>query len=170
MSRRVTISQNIIDALTQAVSKGLYLDSACALVGIGVSTYYQWAKRGESEPDSLYSQLTDAVKKAESVDQETRLARIAAAAKGGAVLSRETVTDSQGRTVVKEKLAAPAWQADGWGLERRYNDRYGQRSRQEVTGAGGARLLFSGVEFRQVGEDEVLETVEVVDSGSPWVN
>jgi len=168
---RTILNDELIALLVEALGQGLYVRHACDLCGISEASYWEWMRRAQdpNETNPIFGTFAEAAKKATAKDLTRNLELIRKAAVGGAVTERKTITKPGGAVEVVERVASPAWQAAGWLSERRH-DEYKQVQRTEVTGAGGARLLFSGVEFRQVGEDEVLETVEVIDSGSPGAN
>lgn len=165
-SPRVKLTPEIATAITDAIGKGMYVNRACALAGIGVSTFYEWKQRGTAEPGSIYADLTEAMEKAEADDQARRLARMETAAEGGAVINRTIITKPDGEEIVTEKLAAPAWQADGWGMERRYRKEYSQpRGGAELASGSVALLLFARVRFVDVDGGQDLDTMAVAEIG-----
>lgn len=99
------LSNELRDSLCEALRKGHYRETACALVGIHKDTFYEWIKKSENEerPDyEIYADFADAVKKAEAEAEDKAL---------------KVITD-----------ATPLnWQAGAWYLERKYPDRYGRR-------------------------------------------
>ena len=166
--RRVFLTPELVKAITAAVSSGMYIRRACALVGIGESTYYEWLQRGTAEPESIYADLAVAIEKAEASDHARRLARIEAAGEGGAVLSKETTTKTRkdGSQVVteSEKTSAPAWQADAWSLERRYRKEYSQPRGNDGQANVSVQLLFAKIEL--VGTDgEEFDSMDVAEIG-----
>ncbi|KKL80427.1 hypothetical protein LCGC14_2004860 [marine sediment metagenome] len=157
-TRRTVLTFDVVDALAEAISKGMYANRACALVGVGESSFYEWLARAPDEPGSIYSDLAEAIKNAEARDQARRLERLEEAAIGGALVSRTTVSRKDGETVETEKFSSPAWQADGWGMERRYRKEYSQpRGGAEVAESLPLRCLrlcgetFSFISTRPAG-------------------
>lgn len=165
-SPRVKLTAELIGIIVKAVSSGMYVTRACALAGIAETTYYEWIRRGKDESGTIYEQLAQALQKAEADDQARRLSRMEAAAEGGAVINRTIITKPDGEEIITEKLAAPAWQADGWGMERRYRKEYSQpRGDAGIVSGGTALLLFARIEFVGVEGGEELDVMEVAEIG-----
>ena len=164
-TRRTVLTFDVVDALAEAISKGMYANRACALVGVGESSFYEWLARAPDEPGSIYSDLAEAIKNAEARDQARRLERLEEAAIGGALVSRTTISRKDGETVETEKFTSPAWQADGWGMERRYRKEYSQPRGGADLPAGVAMLLFAKVEFVDCADGVALDEMKVAEIG-----
>lgn len=106
------------------VRRGSPRHIAANAAGLGRSTLMRWMARGKKELRGQFRDFWDAVKKAEAEAVVTSLERIQAAGKGGALVSRTSVTNSHGVTTTIEKFAQPIWTADAWFLERRYPGDY----------------------------------------------
>ena len=112
------------------VRRGSPRHIAANAAGIGRSTLMRWMARGKSERRGQFRDFWDALKKAEAEMVTVSLGRIQSAGDGGAVLSRTSVTNSQGVTTVVEKFAQPIWQASAWLLERRHPDEFAVNARE----------------------------------------
>ena len=76
--------------------------------------------RGEAAKSGLYLEFLEAVKKAEASAEIRTVALI-------------------------ETAANQAWQAAAWWLERKHNDRWGRKEKQEVTGEKGGPVTIKVV-------------------------
>ena len=90
----------------------------------------RWMARGKKERRGHFRDFWDALKKAEAESVVVSLGRIQTVSNGGALLSRTSVTNSQGVTTVVEKFAQPVWQASAWLLERRHPDEFAVNARE----------------------------------------
>jgi transposase-like protein len=102
--------------IVRNLAGGCYIETACAVAGIGTSTYYRWMQWAEEglEP---YAGFRDAVREAEHKAELRALA----------IIMREGEKDPKHLE---------------WWLERKFNDRWGRKDsiKQEVTGTGGAPM------------------------------
>ena len=112
------------------VRRGSPRHIAANAAGLGRSTLMRWMARGKKEHRGQFRDFWDAIKKAEAEAVVTSLERIQAAGKGGALVSRTSVTNSHGITTVIEKFAQPIWTADAWLLERRHPDEFAVNARE----------------------------------------
>lgn len=107
-SRPTKLNAATRDAIVEYVTAGMPKGIAAEAAGIGKSTFFDWIKRGEAEPDSDFSDFSDAIKKAYAEAAVRNLAIIQLAAKTN-------------------------WQAAAWYLERTRPDEFGRRTRSDVT-------------------------------------
>jgi coproporphyrinogen III oxidase len=122
IGRPTKLTAKLTDRICEFIRGGNYISTACAACGISTVTFNDWKARGEKEEEP-YSTFLAALKKAE-VDCETRLLAIV------------------------DKAAEKNWPAAMTLLERRDPDKWGRRTRQEITGKGGGP-----VEFRVIYDD-----------------
>lgn len=106
MGRRTKLTPELQEALCEYLRQGLYLQTACALVGVDLATVDQWRQRGEgTEPtrpgSPLYVAFVEAVDKAKA----------------------EAVKHDVG--VIRE-ASRTSWQASAWHLERTNPSLYGR--------------------------------------------
>jgi hypothetical protein len=104
------LNAEVSEKICQAIRAGNYMETAAAYAGVAKPTLYNWLKRGRDEPDTIYGALVEAVELAVAEAEVRDVALIAKAADDG------------------------VWQASAWRLERRYPDRYGRRTRHDVSG------------------------------------
>jgi hypothetical protein len=136
---RVTkLTPVIQQAIVNAVTAGAPLVQAAELAGIDKSTVLEWMRRGEERDPvrpttNAYANFANAITHAKASDEVRRIARIDAAARGGAVIHEKTTTYPDGRTVTERQVQPPDWRADSFHLERRYQDRWGKRVQADLT-------------------------------------
>jgi len=134
---RVTkLTQEIQQAIVNAVGAGVSLVEAAQFAGIARATVLEWVNRGAGEhprpATEPYKGFHAAVQKAIATDTVRRVARIEQAGRGGAVVYRKTTTHRDGSTSVEERIAPPDWQADAWHLERSKPDQWGRKDRVDL--------------------------------------
>jgi hypothetical protein len=139
MARPTKLTPAIHKAIVRAVSRGVPLERASALVQVDQYTVLEWIRRGEGREGrhrpqtKLYAQFACDIQKARAQDEARRVARINAAGQGGTVLYESTITYPDGRIEREVKHAAPQWQADAWHLERSRPEAWGRRDRLDLT-------------------------------------
>jgi hypothetical protein len=119
MTRKRILSPELIEQLCAYVRQGNYNVTAVQACGIHERTFYSWLERGKrelevrpedgTEPESLYMQLLQSLKKSEA-EAQIKIAKV--------------VTDC----AVKDGQ----WLAGMTFLERRWPDQYGRRERKQV--------------------------------------
>ena len=98
IGRPYKIDEMIITLLEQAFQVGMTKTLACQHAGVARSSFHAWMSRGKDETDTIYAELYQRVKKAESNHALANLAIIQKAAKEG------------------------TWQASAWLIERRHKE------------------------------------------------
>jgi hypothetical protein len=109
--RPTKLTPEIQERCVQAIRSGNYIEVAAAYAGITDKTYYDWKRRGEAEPESIYGQFLAAVKSAEALSEAEAVAQVRLA-------SRDP----------KNWAAGMTW------LERRFQTRWSRTDRQEHSG------------------------------------
>jgi len=111
------LNNGLITAISHAIAKGNYAQTACYLTGITPQTFINWShqaqkdeQNGLTSEDSIYLRLFESVKKAEAI-AEAKLVEVV----------RESAE------VKREWLPAMTF------LERRHPDRWGRKDRSQVT-------------------------------------
>ena len=104
MARPTKLTDEVREKICEAIRKGNYLETAAAYAGIGISTFYDWIRRGDQTRGSKFSDFSEAVKKARAEAEAHAVAVIRDAAHN-------------------------SWQAAAWWLERSFPDRWGRTHR-----------------------------------------
>lgn len=122
MGRTTILTETIQARMVQAIEGGNYAPTAAEYAGIGVSTHYDWLKKGESGK-SPYAEYLEAIKKAEAVAEVRNVTLI-------------------------QNAAANTWTAAAWYLERKHWDRWGKKDRNqiELTGANGQPIEINSTQ------------------------
>ena len=138
MARPTKLTPQLIEDISNWLKMGYYQEDAATMVGISPSTYYEWMKRGdkaiekadqkvlnppkaeddvetlpaqvavEGEIVNLYSEFSEAVKKARAEAEGAHIRNIRKAADNG------------------------TWQASAWFLERSFPKKWGKRSTLDI--------------------------------------
>ena len=149
MARPSKISPSVIEDVCNWLKLGYYQEDAAVMAGISPSTFYDWMKKGDEKaddieetkaltsPDSslpaiqdvegtevgeivnLYSEFSEAVKRARAEAEGAHIRNIRRAADNG------------------------SWQASAWWLERSFPKKWGKGSAIEIGGEGGEPIKFS---------------------------
>lgn len=101
VGRPTKLTKQVIKDVCCCISDGLKYEDACLVAGISVSSFCEWRVKGEKQPDTIYGELLDSVKKAQAKRKQRLLKKIEAAG------------DEQ-------------WQANAWILERGHPDEFGK--------------------------------------------
>jgi len=122
VGRTTILTETIQARMVQAIEGGNYAPTAAEYAGIGVSTHYDWLKKGESG-ESPYAEYLEAIKKAEAVAEVRNVTLI-------------------------QNAAANTWTAAAWYLERKHWDRWGKKDRNqiELTGANGQPIEINSTQ------------------------
>lgn len=102
--------------IVEAIRKGNYIDNAAAMAGIAESSYYHWIERGDADIEAgkvtIYSEFSEAIKRAKAEGEQIDLDLIAEAAGKG------------------------NWQAAAWRLERRFPTKWGKQEKLQLEHSG----------------------------------
>jgi hypothetical protein len=112
--RQTKLTPELQDRILAALRAGNYQETAAVYGGISRDTFYYWLERGRDEPESIYSDFSDAVEKAKADAEVRDVALIDKAAHDG------------------------SWQAAAWKLERKFPNKWGRVNRTEISGPDGA--------------------------------
>lgn len=167
--RKVKFTETISARFLEAIQKGHTIKMACALAGIGVSTYYRWEQVAtvpngrETATTRALRQFWEAVKKAEAEAQANALDIIMDAAHGRVMIEEKTTTrelpDGSKQSTTVKRYAPGEWQAAAWYLERR-NKEWQRSTRIDIQSE--ARRISEEI---GVPVEELLAEAEVMANG-----
>ena len=99
--------------IVDAIRAGCYVETAAATSGVTKETLYQWLKRGNKYPGTIYEEFVHAVHDATAQAEMRDVLTISKAASEG------------------------DWRAAAWRLERKFPKRWGTVNRTEISGVDG---------------------------------
>lgn len=103
LGRPLKLSLKLQEEIVELIKAGNFIETACVIVGISKSTFYDWIKRGRQPGhNNKYNRFFAAVEKAKAWAEARDVAIIA--------MHAET-----------------HWQAAAWKLERKYSVKWGQK-------------------------------------------
>lgn len=177
MPRKPKLTQERQARIVEALELGMKIKDVCAVADITTETYFAWLKRGESGEGKIYSDFSDAVKKAVPVAKTARINTILEAARGGQEITEKRITSrkvGENKVEIIEqvaivKQAPPQWQAMAWLLERQFPDDFGRRDRVENLNIDLSLLSDEQLERISNGENVqlVLATSREGRTGAP---
>ena len=131
MARPTKLTPDVIEDICNWLKLGYYQEDAATMAGISASTFYDWMKKGdegqkalesgtssslpaiqedgEVEIVDMYSEFSEAVKKARAEAEGAHLRNIRRAADNG------------------------TWQASAWWLERSFPKKWGKRNTLDIS-------------------------------------
>ncbi len=131
MARPTKLTHDVIEDICNWLKLGYYQEDAATMAGISASTFYDWMKKGdegqkalesgtssslpaiqedsEIEIVNMYSEFSEAVKKARAEAEGAHLRNIRRAADNG------------------------TWQASAWWLERSFPKKWGKRNTLDIS-------------------------------------
>ena len=131
MARPTKLTNDVIEDICNWLKLGYYQEDAATMAGISASTFYDWMKKGDEgqkalesgtssslpaiQEDSeieivdMYSEFSEAVKKARAEAEGAHLRNIRRAADNG------------------------TWQASAWWLERSFPKKWGKRNTLDIS-------------------------------------
>ncbi len=131
MARPTKLTHDVIEDICNWLKLGYYQEDAATMAGISASTFYDWMKKGDEgqkalesgtssslpaiQEDSeieivdMYSEFSEAVKKARAEAEGAHLRNIRRAADNG------------------------TWQASAWWLERSFPKKWGKRNTLDIS-------------------------------------
>ena len=122
--RKTKLTPELLDRLSQALSAGNYVETACAYAGISQSVYYAWVTEAKKpNAKKIYMEFMDTIERAKSVAEIRNLQIVQSAAQGDVNAGKD-----------------PEWRAATWFLERAYPRKWGRHERVELSGADGAPI------------------------------
>ena len=153
--RPTKLTKEVQSQITTAIGAGNYMETAAAFAGIHKDTLYEWLKRGAAEKarvavsarrsirqeEQIYTDFSDAVKKALAQGELHDVLIIQKAADGYDVIKHRQVLDKNGDAHdLTDQHHEFDWRAAAWRLERKFPNRWGRHDRHEVTGPDGGPI------------------------------
>ena len=136
MARPPSITIHHVREVRDAIRIGLTQEQAAAYIGVGERTFYRWMRRGLREPDTIYGQFRQAVKRGEAQSVAYEMANIRRAARDG------------------------DWKASAWLLERRHGFTRTVAILNRAKGEEDAQPIRSVEEYRELVE-RVMTTGQI---------
>lgn len=149
MARPSRINATIIQDIADGIRIGLTFRRACEAAQLPESTAFRWKARGAEETEGIYREFWEAITRADPERERALVGHIRAAGAPHPVevtktQVREILVDGQVQTLTTtttEVRIESDWRASLSLLKVLYPDRYSERVRAELTGAGGEPLL-----------------------------
>ncbi len=163
VGRPTKLSPLVVQALTDALSRGLTNEQACVCADISTTTYQRWMATAETG-DERFVAFREAVMRARTRGIEARLRNIVKAAEFG-VESSEHVEITEQRLTPKGEIVTlqkttrttrttpPDWKAAAWWLERVEPKQFAPVNKNEITGPDGGPILYKRAE--ELSDDEL---------------
>lgn len=177
MPRKPKLTQERQARIIDALELGMKIKDVCAIGDISQDTYFSWIKRGENGDGKMYSEFSEAVKKAVPTAKAARINMILEAGRGGQEITEKRITSrkvGEGNVEVLEqvvtvRITPPQWQAIAWSLERQFPDDFGRRDRVENLNIDLSLLSDEQLERISNGENVqlVLATSREGRTGAP---
>jgi transposase-like protein len=128
--RKDKITPEVIERLTNVLSQGNYVETACAYAGVSKSSFYSWLHEAQKPgAKKKYLEFLEAIEKARAVAEMRNLQIVQQAGQG-----------KPGDPKTGEKGIDPDWRASAWFLERAYPKKWGRQERVELSGMDGAPI------------------------------
>jgi hypothetical protein len=163
VGRPTKLSPLVVQAVTDALARGLTIEQACVCADISTTTYQRWMATAETG-DERFVAFRDAVMRARTRGIEARLRNIVMAAEEG-VQSFETVEVTEQKlnksdevVTLKKKTKTtrtipPDWKAAAWWLERVEPKQFAPVNKNEISGPGGGPIPYKRAE--DLSDDEL---------------
>jgi transposase len=129
--RHTKLTKELIQKFEALLGSGNYQVTTCNALGVSISAFHQWMKKGEEAEDGLYLEFQQAVKKAEHLAEAKWLRDI-----------------SQNE----------AWQSKAWLMERRFPERWSRKDNLALNHSGNVEVTFVPVDTLSAEEWEKRES------------
>lgn len=136
VGRPSKLTLELQDEFVEYIKMGDYIETACALVGINKSTYYDWMKKAdESSRYTKYKRFKDAVEHAQAVSE----------ARDVIIISEAAISD---------------WRAARWMLEHRFTEHWGIPSK--VKNGNMNTLKQGGADNNRIDKANIIEAMDSI--------
>lgn len=137
MARPTKLTKQLTRTVCEHIESGMSIAGACALAGIGESTYHEWVSRGVAG-DAGFVEFAEQTARARA-RVEMRLLESVEWAAGERVRRRAL---GGGENFEIDEYIERDWKAAAWLLERKFPGEYGSRSKVEHSGPGGGAITI----------------------------
>jgi hypothetical protein len=153
--RPTKLNDAFTDKFCQFLTMGCYIETVCRVMGIHVSTFYDWLKRGQAENDRLSQNNRAKPRKKEAPFK--RFSEEVVRSMGAAEVLHVGTIYTAGVKNKDPKVSA------GW-LKMRYAKRYTETSALELSGPGGGPIVSVDIEtaLRNLTPEEQLALDNIV--------
>lgn len=160
MPATLRLTDDLADALADAVRRGVPIETAAQAAGITDRTFYEWRKAAESGFWSHGDPVSP-----ESLRAITRFARLLQVAEAEAEVDHITAIAEAGATVGKSGV--PEWRARAWLLNNhpRYRQRYRQHRETIVEQSG--TVLHEHKLVKELPKDDLQQAYLALDQPTP---
>jgi len=139
MGRPTKLTPALLERLAALIEAGHPETVAAEALGVGHSTFYRWLSLGHKSKRGIHRDLSLAVDQARAKAELRYMDAIRAAVQSG----------------------DPRWAA--WWLERHVPERWGRRTRHEVSGPGGDPIQAQVFDFSKMSTDEIIALADRLD-------
>ena len=146
------LNESIATTVVAAIQRGAYIETAAALAGVPVSTFYDWLKRGKAVRQTL--QEAHENEQPDISAHDANCANFSEAVEKA--IAQAEVRDLQ---AIDDAAQSGQWQAAAWKLERKHHSRWGRKV--AVTDNEGGNF-FAGMArawAEALGEDSDTDTI-----------
>lgn len=151
--RKPLLTPECLEALVRAKKAGLPDKAACAVAGVGYSTFYRWMQEGETAKRGPKRELWERLTRARAEGQQALVSMVLGAAQGGVVLDKngEPVKDRKGRPI----RTPGDWKAAAWLLSVTDPEHFGKQVEVKHKGEVGGRVRLEVGSLRGLSEAEL---------------
>ena len=127
--------------------------AACAIAGIGKTTFYRWMQEGETAKRGPKRDLWERITRAKAEGQQALVAMVLGAAQGGVVLDKDgvPVKDRKGRPI----RTPGDWKAAAWLLSVTDPEHFGKQVEVKHKGEVRGRMRLEVGSLRGLSEAEL---------------
>ena len=131
MARPSKLTPELQAEMEKLFATGCTIETACAMVGLGISTFHNWMVLGKEggSGNGKYMEFWDVIKKAQAVPLTESIAIVRKAARP---LFDEVIKPDG--TVERSLVNGGSWQAAAWILERKDPKHYAKRTYHKIEG------------------------------------
>lgn len=140
MARPTKLTPQLIEDICNWLKLGYYQEDAATMAGISTSTYYDWMKKGEEAQKALESGQSDSLP-AMQEDGEVEVVNMYSEFSDAIKRAR---AEAEGAHIRNIRKAADngSWQASAWWLERSMPKKWGKRSALDIVAGEEEEIQF----------------------------